>query len=116
MSSYEFKVVPAPRTRFGLALFFKDPGAMTLAQAVNALADDGWTFFRTDRLPVQSRTRLFFGLRTPRDVLVFRRARTRQVSRALGPERSRSENAAAFSRDAEELLSDLVPLGARRAA
>src|SRR6056297_1297281 len=50
MSGYEFKIVPAPRKGLGRALFAKDPSAMNLAEAVNTLADEGWTFLRSDTL------------------------------------------------------------------
>ena len=116
MSVYEFKIVPVPRKTPGLALFRNDAAAMTLPAAINALAGDGWTFVRTDRLPVPARSRPFPGLPLRRDVLVFRRPRTKQMRRALGPERQSAGNPAAFVRDAKEFAEGIGPLGLARAA
>ena len=116
MSGYEFKVVPAPREGFGRALFLGDPSAMHLAEAVNTLADEGWTFLRSDTLPVPARTRLLFGWTTRRDVLVFRRPRQHRSSQPLGLRRARPADPAAFARDVKDLVAEVPPFVARRAA
>lgn len=116
MSGYEFRIVPAPRKGLGRALFAKDPSAMNLAEAVNTLADEGWTFLRSDTLPFPARTRLFFGWTTPRPVLVFRRPRCRKSSLPLGLGRNRLESANSFAGDFEVLLGGFRPLNAARAA
>lgn len=116
MSVYEFKIVPVPRKTLGLALFGNDPAAMTLPAAINALAGDGWTFVRTDRLAVPPRARRLPGIGRRRDVLVFRRPRARQMRQALGPDRQGAGNPAAFVRDAREFAEGIGPLGLARAA
>lgn len=116
MSFYEFKFVPAPHKTLRRAVFRNDAAAMTLPDAINALAGDGWTFLHTERLPYPSRTRFFFELKTTRDVLVFRRPRTRRSSRGLGPERQSAANPAAFASDAQDFMEGIRPLGLARAA
>lgn len=76
MQLYEYKVVPAPRRgekakgaksvaeRFGVAL----------ANAMNALAKDGWEYQRTDTLPCEERVGLTGSATHFQHMLVFRRA------------------------------------------
>lgn len=78
MSRFEYKVVPAPeRARPGLiAGDRRDRYASTLTEAINALAEEGWTFLRTDRLPYTVRGFLGRKIREPREVMVFQRPAT----------------------------------------
>ncbi|MDJ1009175.1 MAG: hypothetical protein QNJ13_15275 [Paracoccaceae bacterium] len=116
MSQYEFKIVPAPRKGLGRAIFRRDPKAMSLAEAVNALADEGWTFLRSDHLPFPAPIGLFVGLTMRREVMVFQRPRRRTPSRALGLGRAPATNPQAFHRDMTDLLGGFQPLNFARAA
>lgn len=115
MSVYEFKVVPVPRTK-SAARFFDDKDAMSLTDAVNALAEDGWTFMRSDVLPVPSRSRFLPNMKTRREVLVFRRPVGANPQPALGTERRTNMRRSELVRDMSDMLDGMTPLAAVRTA
>lgn len=76
MSSYEFKVVPAPirpRKLTGLARG-QDRFCATLTDVMTDLGLEGWEFVRAETLPFENRRLWFWRTRAPRSCLVFRRA------------------------------------------
>lgn len=83
MTSYEYKVIPAPRqarkvkgVKSADELF-----AMTLAEAINEVARQDWEFVRTETLTAEAPGGWFRrGTAADHTVMVFRRARE-----ALGP-------------------------------
>lgn len=75
MSGYSYRIVPAPE-RARKVRGAKTPEAKfaaTLEEDLNALAEDGWEFLRTETFPVEERAG-FTGRKTvERRVMVFRR-------------------------------------------
>lgn len=87
MSSYEYRVVPAPRTAA------KEKGlkgtdqrfAHTLAQLMNELGAQGWEYVRAETLPCEERRGLTGRAETTQHVLVFKRDRgTRRMPSLSG--------------------------------
>lgn len=76
MRKSEFKVVPVPaRCERAARASGEDPYAQTLELVLNALAVEGWEFYRAETIAMR-RGGLFSGRRRrTRDVLVFRRDR-----------------------------------------
>lgn len=76
MSAYEYRVIPAPR-KGEKAKGLKTPEAR-IAQAMetnlNAFAADGWTYVRSDVVPMEERAGLTSKSTSYHTVLVFRRA------------------------------------------
>ena len=83
MSSYEYKVVPAPRAAA------KEKGikgtearfAATLAKLMNEFGADGWEYQRAERLPCEERKGLTGRVETTQHVLIFRRVREKSASK-----------------------------------
>ncbi len=76
MSTFEYKVVPAPR-RGEKARGVKGTEAMfahALETRMNALGAQGWEYLRTDTLPCEERQGLTGRTTTYQNMLVFRRA------------------------------------------
>ncbi|MCB2117548.1 MAG: DUF4177 domain-containing protein [Rhodobacteraceae bacterium] len=75
MQSYEYKVVTAPNRseKVAGAKTPSDRFAATLAQAMNALARDGWEYVRADTLPSEERSGFTKRTTVYHTVLVFRR-------------------------------------------
>ncbi|MEY1555970.1 DUF4177 domain-containing protein [Yoonia sp. R2331] len=75
MSSYEYKVVPAPTK--GLKAkgvkSVQDRFANALETVMNDLAADGWEYQRTDTLPAEEREGLMGKTTVFQNMLVFRR-------------------------------------------
>ncbi len=73
---FEYKVVPAP-TRGRKIRGVKTPAdrfAHALETAINALAEEGWEYLRTDTLPAEERQGLTGRTTVYQNMLVFRRA------------------------------------------
>ncbi len=75
MSSYEYKIVPAPKTGLkakGLKTA-EDRFANALETTMNTLGAQGWEYQRTDTLPCEERSGLTKRVTTFQNMLVFRR-------------------------------------------
>jgi hypothetical protein len=73
--SFEYKVIPAP-TRGKKARGVKTPAdrfARALSEAINAEAEQGWEYLRTDTLPAEERQGLTGRTTVFQNMLVFRR-------------------------------------------
>lgn len=78
MTSYEYKVIPAP-TKGRKAQGIKTPEgrfALSVADVLNAQAAEGWEYLRSDILPSDERQGLTSTQTVYRTLLVFRRAKT----------------------------------------
>lgn len=117
MSRFEYKIVPAPDRAGKVARGIKgqDRFAMTLTEAINAYANEGWTFVRTDRLPYTGRTWYWMARTRDRDVMVFQRPADEKKRTPRTPSRI-VPDAKAFARDAAEFGEDLKPLDEARRA
>jgi hypothetical protein len=73
---YEYKVVPAPRTPAKVRGVKGDDArfALTIEEAINASAADGWEFVRAETLPCEHRG-WFRRSTDEQTLLVFRRGR-----------------------------------------
>jgi len=86
MPTFEYRVVPAPRTPA------KEKGvkgtesrfAATLARLMNELGAEGWDYQRAETLPCDERRGLTGRVETMQHVLIFRRERS--ASAAKGPQ------------------------------
>lgn len=74
MTSYEYRVVPAPDRAAKSRKKGADPFAETLSVALNAESKDGWEFQRAETLPVREKTGLTGTRSAFRTLLIFRRA------------------------------------------
>ena len=90
MSYYDYKIVPAPKKArkvkgvHGAAELF----ALTLGEAVNELARQGWEYQRSEQLTIETPGGwLRRGRAEEHTVLVFRRAREHLSPRIADPER-----------------------------
>ena len=75
MSSYEYRVIPAP-TKGEKAKGIKTPEgriALAMETSLNALGADGWDYVRSDVVPLQERSGLTSKKITYHTVFVFRR-------------------------------------------
>lgn len=75
--SYEYLVVPAPRTapRVKGVRGAAERFALAVAEVMNEAGRDGWEYLRTDTLPMEARAGWLGGRAvTPQELLVFRRA------------------------------------------
>ena len=75
--SYEYRVIPAPvkGTKAKGAKTAPDRFALTLQEAMNAMANDGWEFLRAETLPSEERAGLTGTKTVYHNMLVFRRKR-----------------------------------------
>ena len=75
MSSYEYKVVPAPKKGLKVkgAKTSQDRFAIALETQMNELGAEGWEYQRTDTLPCEERAGLTGRVTTFQHMLVFRR-------------------------------------------
>jgi hypothetical protein len=114
MTFYDYKVTPAPRRlkRVKGVKSTSDLFSVTLAEAINASAREGWEYMRAESLSVVEESGWFRrGAEVVETVLVFRRPRE-----TLGP-RIAAQRAAATAyddRDAPDYAEDYAP--AERAA
>lgn len=82
MTSFEYKVVPAPqrgqksRGVKGTEARF----ALALERVMNEMAEGGWEYQRTDTLPVEERQGLNGTTTSYKTMLIFRRARPESVA------------------------------------
>lgn len=76
MRKYEFKVVPVPaRCDKEARTSGEDPVAHTLEVTLNALAVEGWEFYRTETVTMRKGGFLSFSRPRVSDVIVLRRDR-----------------------------------------
>ncbi|MEP1537482.1 MAG: DUF4177 domain-containing protein [Paracoccaceae bacterium] len=107
MTSYEYKVVPAP-TKGQKAKGVKtgeDRFALGLQILMNAFASDGWEFQRAETLPSTERAGLTGSTTEWRNVLVFRREVSSSVNNAIQTE-AYPVSAPEPARESEAELSD----------
>lgn len=73
--SYEYRVIPAPvkGTKAKGAKTAEDRFALTLQEAMNTMAGDGWEFLRAETLPSEERSGLTGRKTVYHNMLVFRR-------------------------------------------
>lgn len=77
MPTYEYKVVPAPRTA-DKEKGVKGTGprfAVTLTRVMNEMGAEGWEYLRAETLPCDERKGLTGRVETSQTMLVFRRER-----------------------------------------
>lgn len=82
MTTWEYKVVPAPG-KGRKARGVKGPDgrfANALETVMNEMSADGWEFQRTETLPCEERAGLASSTTTYRNVMVFRRPRKDDIS------------------------------------
>lgn len=110
MQSYEYKVIPAP------ARGEKDRGLKTGAEkfahalglAMNALAREGWEYWRAETLPAEERSGLTSKTTVYHNLLVFRRP----VGERLSPGTAEAMVAVdAMEAAAKRLISAIAPEG-----
>ncbi|KAA8608117.1 hypothetical protein AL036_08275 [Salipiger aestuarii] len=77
MTSYEYKVVPAPQKGEKARGIKTAEGrfACAIERAMNDMAADGWEYLRSETLPSEERSGLTSSTSVWRNLLVFRRAR-----------------------------------------
>lgn len=114
MSEYEYRTVPA-RDHSLPARILGTGDAMSLTEAVNLLAGEGWTYMRRDRLDGLARLRALAELKTHREVLVFRRPRRTGDRVGFGTGRAPAPTER-FAHDFDALRGGLAPLASARAA
>jgi len=79
MRKFEYKAVPAPKTGTkakGIKAT-DDRFALSLTNALNELAEDGWEYVRAETLPVTERKGLTGSQQSYQNILIFRRPTTR---------------------------------------
>lgn len=89
MTTYEYKVVPAP------VRGVKAPGvktnedrfALALETAMNEAAADGWEYIRADTLPCEQRDGLISKTTVYQNMLVFRRVKPVSSAPKMKPQR-----------------------------
>ncbi|WBU57554.1 DUF4177 domain-containing protein [Paracoccus sediminicola] len=86
MQDYEYSAVPAPM-RSEKAKGTKDPAeryALTLSDAINKMAADGWEYLRAETLPSEERSGLTGRTTLFHNLLIFRRP-TSAAARGVSP-------------------------------
>lgn len=109
MSNYDYKVVPAPKrakrvkgVRTPEELF-----ALTLTEAINEVARQGWEYVRAEHLPAEASRGWFrSSLAGEQTVLVFRRPRESLGPRLAAVRSDRDEAAEAPAFQAEALQAE----------
>jgi hypothetical protein len=113
--SYEYRVIPAPvkGTKTKSAKTAPDRFAVTLQEAMNSMAADGWEFLRAETLPSEERSGLTGTKTVYHNMLVFRRLREADLA-AFAPKvmtppaepAATSEPAATFIRPSLSAVSE----------
>lgn len=86
LSSFEYTVIPAP-LRSEKAKATKDPSeryALTLSEAINRMAQDGWEYLRAETLPSEERSGLTGRTTLFHNLLIFRRPTASHAAIAVG--------------------------------
>ena len=80
--TYEYRVIPAPTkgTKAKTAKTTQDRFALTLQEAMNTMAAEGWEFQRAETLPSEERSGLTGTKTVYHNILVFRRARDSELA------------------------------------
>lgn len=75
MSKFEYKAVPAPTrgTKAKGAKSTEDRFALSVTEALNDMAADGWEYLRAETLPCEERKGLTGTQTTYQNMLIFRR-------------------------------------------
>lgn len=87
LSSFEYTAIPAP-LRSDKAKGTKDPAeryALTLTEAINKMAGDGWEYLRAETLPSEERSGLTGRTTLFHNLLIFRREAVAASHRADAP-------------------------------
>jgi hypothetical protein len=89
MTTYEYKVVPAPMrgTKAPGVKTPEDRFALTLEVAMNEAAADGWEYLRADTLPCEQREGLMSKTTVFQNMLVFRRVKQVPTAPKMKPQR-----------------------------
>lgn len=101
MRQFEYKAVPAPNsgTKAKGIKTREDRFALSMTEALNEMAADGWEYVRAEMLPVEERKGLTGTQTTYQNVLIFRRLKAAALTLDESP-RVRSVPAPTFD-DAE---------------
>lgn len=78
MRKFEYKAVPAPTTgtKAKGVKTTEDRFALSLTEALNEMAEDGWEYVRAETLPCTERKGLTGSQQTYQNILIFRRIET----------------------------------------
>ena len=110
MSKFEYKAVPAPTrgTKAKGAKSTEDRFAVSITEALNEMAADGWEYVRAETLPCDERKGLTGTQTTYQNILIFKRFKqvAHPVSEPVVPRR-------VTTRPPEE-ENNAPPLGAAR--
>ena len=87
MSKFEYKAVPAPTrgTKAKGAKSTEDRFAVSITEALNEMAADGWEYVRAETLPCDERKGLTGTQTTYQNILIFKRFKQVAVSRPAPP-------------------------------
>ena len=101
MRQFEYKAVPAPTTgtKAKGVKSREDRFALSITEALNTMAEDGWEYVRAEMLPLEERKGLTGTQTSYQNVLIFRRLQGAALTLDEGP-RVRSVPAPTFE-DAE---------------
>lgn len=82
MTSYQYKVIPAPRQVKinGATCNAQSSLTPTLESDINFIASTGWEFVRVETVTVRKRAWVFFERCTQEDLMVFRRPLSEALS------------------------------------
>ena len=116
MSKFEYRAIPAPTrgTKARGAKSTEDRFALSITEALNEMAEEGWEYVRAETLPCDERKGLTGTQTTYQNILIFKRFRqsaqplpldARTTSRPLPAE---PDDAEPF--EPEEALDSSVPL------
>ena len=108
---YEYTVTPAPARgeKIRGAKTPADRYAVALAQALNAMAADGWEYVRAETLPSEERSGLTSRTTVWMNVLVFRRGIARAETTVAAPAPANEPQAAAEPADPMRLTDPAAP-------
>jgi hypothetical protein len=119
MSEYDYKVVPAPKRarRMKGVRTAEELFALTLTEAINEVARQGWEYVRAEHMPAEASRGWFrSAVAEEQTVLVFRRPREALGPRLAAIRPERDERAETIA-PAEPLVpSDVAPVPASERA
>lgn len=108
MRKFEYKAIPAPTsgTKAKGVKTTEDRFALSLTDALNEMAEDGWEYVRAETLPCTERKGLTGTQQTYQNILVFRRLE----AAALPLDRVTTRPLHAVDAPEEPVMSELEPL------
>ncbi|WP_284163395.1 hypothetical protein [Frigidibacter sp. SD6-1] len=91
MTTFEYKLIPAPRQRAGQGVLADDGAsfAPTVQRQINLVTSAGWEFVGREAMPVEKRAWLVLRRTVDEDFLVFRRPVTGAATRPVQPPKVR---------------------------